>query len=309
MGIPGYSSRFHPDLLQVEPEITPSTPAARESVSDGRIEITAGIDTPYIVEEPNSLMESHDPNYTSQTSPLQTHPLSTRAATTQTNPLQTRPTQRVAPEGMQWQSVQPQTLPLPPRGVPGQPHVGSFSERQRSATRQPYAEFQPFQQPASFPANQPHAGFFHAVQPSAGFSPRNQQQYAHTFPTGQSTAGTFPSGQEPAGHPNTGSFSGPQPSGFFIGNQPTVDQISAESITAAHISTGPSQPFGGSIRAQHISAAFITAGQESGHQLGAGSLTAGKLCVNSITTGPMPAGPITAGELHVGSIGPGQPSA
>ena len=110
-------------------------------------------------------------------------------------------------------------------------------------------------------------------------------------------------------HPNTGSFAGPQPSGFFTGNQPTAGQISAESITGAYISTGSSQPVGGSIRAEHISAAFINAGQESVHQLGAGSLTAGKLSVDSITTGPMPAGPITAGELHVGSIGPGQPSA
>ena len=163
-----------------------------------------------------------------------------------------------------------QTLPLPPQGVPGQPYVGSLSERQRSATRQPYAEFHPFQQSTSFPENQPHAAFFHAAQPSAGFFPGYQQQFAHTFPTGQSTAGTFTSSQEPAGHPNTGSFSGPQPSGFFTGNHPAAGQISAESIIGAYISTGSSQPFGGSIRAQHISAAFINTGQESGHQLGAG---------------------------------------
>ena len=195
-----------------------STPPAIGAVSDGRIEITAGSDTPYIVEEPNSLIESHDPNCTSQTLLLQTlpsqtethqtvprqivstqttprqvvppitrpletrapqsvphqavppqasphemmtsqtglqqtHPLSTPTATTQTNPPEVRPTQGVAPQRMpaqteplhrlQRQSGPPQTLPLPPQGVPGQPYVGSFSERQRFATRQPICRIPP----------------------------------------------------------------------------------------------------------------------------------------------------------------------
>ena len=124
MGIPRYSSRFHPDLLQVEPEITPSTPAARESVNDGRIEITAGSDTPYIVEEPNSLMESHDPKYTSQTSPLQTLPSQTE--THQTVPRQTLSTQTTArqvglPLTRSLETRAPQSVPhqaVPPQASP-----------------------------------------------------------------------------------------------------------------------------------------------------------------------------------------------
>ena len=250
--------------------MTPLTPGEREPDSEETAEVPPGSGVSYKIEEPDSVTDHPDTSFTSQTQPSQTKPSTMQPSQTFT-----------------------------PKTVPPQQDVPAYFP-----ARQTNTEFHPFQQP-SFAADQTYTGFCPGYQQQSAESFTEYQQSEGTFPSDEATAGSFPSGQE-SGHPNTGFFSGPQPAEFLTEIQPAAGQISAKSITAAHISTSSFRAVGGSLRAKQICAAFI--GQEPGHQPFAGSITAGKLSADSITTGPSSAGPIIAGELHVSSIGPGQSS-
>ena len=176
----------------------------------------------------------------------------------QTEPLKMQPSQAVTPH-----------LDVPDSVLEGQTSAAYFPSSQTNA------EFHHFQQQSSFPVNYPHTGFFQ------GYHQQSFPESEHTFLSGQATTGSFISGQQSGYHSNVGFFTGPQLEAFHTEIQPARGQMSAEYITAAHIST--SLAACSSIRAKQICATFI--GQESDHQAPAGSITAGKLSADSITTG------------------------